>query len=118
MLRSETFILEYSLFPSSPNAEEAFSILSLPQPVTKDQIEFAASRFLEIGVGPAGDGTVLIRSGALGAYVATRKHGGRWVDAYWGTEDARKVVDVTGKMDILLFATMLTASSDMLTRCW
>jgi len=80
----------------SPNAEEALSVLSLPHPVTKSQIEAACSRFLDIGVGMDGNGSVIIRSGHLGAYFATREHGGRWIDAYWGTEDAHKVVDVTG----------------------
>ena len=39
-------------------------------------------------------GSIVVRSGALGAYVASRRHTGRWIDAYW--EDHSKVVDVTG----------------------
>jgi len=38
---------------------------------------------------------VIIRSGAMGAYVATRAKGGKWVDAFW-TDNKDKVVDVTG----------------------
>jgi len=39
---------------------------------------------------------VIIRSGAMGAYVATRAKGGKWVDAFW-TDNKDKVVDVTGR---------------------
>ncbi|KAI6047130.1 Ribokinase-like protein [Pisolithus marmoratus] len=80
----------------SPNAEEALSLLSMPSPVTDESIEAAAARFLDIGVGGAGRGCVIIRGGALGAYVATRANGGRWVDAFWTLHDNGKVIDVTG----------------------
>jgi sugar/nucleoside kinase (ribokinase family) len=49
-----------------------------------------------MGVGLKGGGAVIIRSGALGAYVATRDGGGHWVDAYWTEGEAHRVVDVTG----------------------
>jgi len=79
----------------SPNAEEALSLLSLPKIPTKQLIEQAASMFLDIGVGKASGGCVIIRSGAMGAYTATRIRGGQWVDAFW-TDNAEKVIDVTG----------------------
>ncbi len=81
---------------SSPNAEEALSLLSHDQPVTKAVVEHAAAQLLGYGVGVDGNGSVIIRSGHLGAYVVTRKSGGKWVDAYWTADDADKVVDVTG----------------------
>ncbi|KAL4241454.1 hypothetical protein ABKN59_000240 [Abortiporus biennis] len=80
----------------SPNAEEALSLLSIASPVTKALVEQAASRFLELGVGPNGDGAVIIRSGSLGAYITTRKLGGKWVDAFWNSDNIEQVVDVTG----------------------
>ena len=43
-----------------------------------------------------GTGYVIIRSGALGAYVAKRGVEGFWVDAFWQDRDQGKVVDVTG----------------------
>ena len=49
-----------------------------------------------MGVGKASAGCVIIRSGAMGAYVATRANGGQWVEAYW-TDNAEKVIDVTGR---------------------
>ncbi|KAL5488120.1 hypothetical protein ACEPAI_6228 [Sanghuangporus weigelae] len=80
----------------SPNSDEALSLLSMRQPPTKETIEEACSRLLKLGVGTDGMGYVIIRSGALGAYVASRAHSGRWADAYWSVADAQKVVDVTG----------------------
>ncbi|KAI0370226.1 Ribokinase-like protein [Pilatotrama ljubarskyi] len=81
----------------SPNAEEALSLLSMPPRPTKELVEEACSRFLDMGVGPDGNGAVVIRSGAMGACVAQRGLFFSWVDAYWGgPEGASKVVDVTG----------------------
>jgi sugar/nucleoside kinase (ribokinase family) len=69
-------------------------LLSLPKLPTKQLVEHAASKFVDMGVGQAGTGCVIIRSGAMGAYVATRVKGGQWVDAFWTDEE--KIVDVTG----------------------
>jgi sugar/nucleoside kinase (ribokinase family) len=81
---------------TSPNAEEALSLLSLPELPTKQSVEHAATKFLDMGVGKAGAGCVIIRSGAMGAYVTTREKGGQWVDAYW-IDNKEKVIDVTGR---------------------
>jgi len=78
----------------SPNAEEALSLLADPSPVSKSSIERASKSFLDFGVGPGGTGTVVVRSGSLGAYVASRSQPGAWIDAYWRAEE--RVVDVTG----------------------
>ncbi|KAH8113426.1 Ribokinase-like protein [Phellopilus nigrolimitatus] len=80
----------------SPNSDEALSLLSMPQPPSKASIEEACMRFLELGVGPDGKGHVIIRSGSLGAYVASRARSGRWIDAFWTDAHSEKVVDVTG----------------------
>ncbi|TFK43159.1 Ribokinase-like protein [Crucibulum laeve] len=80
----------------SPNAEEALSLLSLPLPPTKESVEKSARMFLEFGVGVAGTGSVVIRSGDMGAYVKSRSRDGVWIDAFWADKDAEKVVDVTG----------------------
>lgn len=84
-----------SLFDRSPNAEEALGLLSVPLPPTKPSIELACKTFLDFGVGPGGTGWVIIRSGSMGAYIASRSYPGSWIDAYWTTEE--RVVDVTGK---------------------
>jgi len=80
----------------SPNAEEALGLLSVPLPVTYIKIEEAAVHFLDFGVGEGGQGSVVIRCGALGAYCASRTTKGRWVEAFWGPNDLHHVVDVTG----------------------
>lgn len=67
----------------------------MPLPPSKILIEEAARRLLAFGVGPSGQGSVIVRSGALGAFVLTQQ-GGRWIDAFWMVDDADKVVDVTG----------------------
>ncbi|OBZ76786.1 Uncharacterized protein C16C9.01c [Grifola frondosa] len=78
----------------SPNAEEALSLLSMSLPPTKALIEEACRRLLDLGVGNNGSGCVIIRSGALGAYVATRERE-EWIDAFWVDDDSH-IVDVTG----------------------
>jgi len=80
----------------SPNSEEALSLLTMPLPPTKTSIEQAAQTYLDIGIGPAGSGCIIVRSAHLGAYVKTRSREGLWVDAYWTVDDKEKVVDVTG----------------------
>ncbi|OCH94244.1 Ribokinase-like protein [Obba rivulosa] len=99
----------------SPNAEEALSLLSIPQPSTKALIEEAGNKLLELGVGDAGCGHVIVRSGHLGAFVATRERS-EWVDAYWTEHDAGKVVDVTGAGNSFLgglAAGLLVTSGDV-----
>ncbi|KAH6915139.1 Ribokinase-like protein [Coprinopsis sp. MPI-PUGE-AT-0042] len=80
----------------SPNAVEALSLLSMPSIETKDSIERAASSFLDFSIGEDGKGWVIIRSGAMGAYVRSRGRPGRWIEAYWTPEDEKRIVDVTG----------------------
>jgi sugar/nucleoside kinase (ribokinase family) len=81
------------------------SIAHDPAALTRSEVEVAAHRFLELGVGTALHGSqrgaVIIRSAELGAYVAVQPSerdnpSGRWVDAYWTAEHAEHVVDVTG----------------------
>lgn len=50
-----------------------------------------------MGVGKENFGSVIIRSGALGAYVITSDRKGQWIDAFWDSpENIDRVVDVTG----------------------
>lgn len=72
------------------------SILSMPKIPTKELVEEACRRFLEMGVGPDGQGSVVIRCGAMGACIAARGSPCAWIEAYWGSENSGKVVDVTG----------------------
>lgn len=100
ILRFVVFNLSYRqllIGANSPNAEEALNLLSLPLPPNKSIIEKAARKFLDFGIGNEGHGSVVIRSGELGAYVKSRGKNGVWVDAYWTESQARHVVDVTGE---------------------
>lgn len=65
--------------------------------MTKASIEKAAADFLALGVGDRGEGCVIIRSGALGAFILTKARGGQWIDAFYTDKDSSKIVDVTGK---------------------
>ena len=88
--------------PNSPNAEEALSLLSIPLPPTKNMIEKATDEILDIGVGKEGRGWVIMRCGALGAYLKSRATKGQWIEAFWTEKDVDKVVDVTGTVLQLL----------------
>lgn len=77
-------------------------LLSIPYEeatLTRELVEAAAQRFLDLGIGALnhapGSGYVIIRAAGLGAYVVSRNSQGRWIDAYWREEDGR-VIDVTG----------------------
>ena len=48
-------------------------------------------------MGEGGNGSVVIRSGGLGAYVRSRGSVGEWVEAFWTEKDGEKIVDVTGE---------------------
>ncbi len=102
----------------SPNADEALSLLSIQGPPTPSLIEQACQQFLDLGVGPDGTGTVIIRSGHLGAYVKSRKTKGQWIPAYWGEEDAEKVVDVTGQYQSSLHIFLPNMTEPCYYRCW
>ncbi|KLO20550.1 Ribokinase-like protein [Schizopora paradoxa] len=79
----------------SPNSTEALALLSIKDAPSRSVIEGAAKFFLKYGVGPGGQGYVIIRCHDLGSYVACRQRG-VWIDAYWTNNNARRVVDVTG----------------------
>jgi hypothetical protein len=78
------------------------SLLSLPLPPSRESIELAAHKLIEIGVGQDKTGWVIIRSGALGAYMKSEMTKGSWVDAYWTEENNHKVVDVTGHFELIV----------------
>jgi len=109
-----TFVLR-SISIFSPNAEEALSLLSLPLPPSKESIELATDKFLEIGVGRNKSGWVIIRCGALGAYMKSEMKKGIWVQSYWTAQDDDKIVDVTGAGNSFLggLAAGMIISGDM-----
>lgn len=70
-------------------------------------------RVLDAGVGPAGDGVVVIRCGAEGCLAVSRTYPARWFPAFHG--DAGRVVDATGAGNAFLgaFAVSLTMGEDL-----
>lgn len=86
--------------------------------VTKEAVEEATSKFLGFGVGADGQGAVIIRSGSLGAFVASRDHKGRWIDAYWTPQDVDRVVDVTGKLIVCERRPTKTDLPRLVSRSW
>lgn len=80
----------------SPNAEEALCLLSMPTKPTKELVEQACGRLLDMGVGLDGKGSVIIRSGAMGACIGSRGQPYTWVEAFWDENHSDRVVDVTG----------------------
>ncbi|CCA67241.1 hypothetical protein PIIN_01074 [Serendipita indica DSM 11827] len=81
----------------SPNALEACTLLSLAsdREPSRELIEAAATQLYDFGVGPNGQGSVLIRSGELGVLIHDST-GRLWIEAYFQSRDSDKVVDVTG----------------------
>ncbi|KAG8777206.1 hypothetical protein FRC15_011473 [Serendipita sp. 397] len=82
----------------SPNAGEACNLLSIAYQDEPDKatVEQAADILYGFGVGPRGEGSIVIRSGALGAYIKNSQSTGQWIDAYYTVADTGKVIDVTG----------------------
>lgn len=68
----------------------------MPQVPTKPLVEEVCRRLLDMGIGPDGRGSVVIRCGAMGACIAAKGSSYTWIDAYWNSENSGKVVDVTG----------------------
>lgn len=92
----------------SPNHEEAWAFFDVGvEEVAKrgrEGIEEVARKFVEEGAG----GDVVIRSGALGAFVTRKgREKGVWVPAYHTSAD--KVVDVTGAGNSFMVRTTLSS---------
>jgi sugar/nucleoside kinase (ribokinase family) len=84
-----------------PNHEELMKIYSLTplstaSPELCPTIERLANHLINLGVGADGNGVVVVRCGRLGACVATRRRGTKWVPAYFEGSEEERVVDVTG----------------------
>ena len=87
---------------NSPNHDELLSLFSVDRPDTNDEqgtrrsIEKLLQALLDFGIGPQGQGCVVVRSGRLGACVGTRARGLQWVPAYYTAQRQHQVIDVTG----------------------
>lgn len=84
----------------TPNAEEAARFFSQTEPVTKQQHEELAAKFISNLTNDSqfqtGSGIVL-RSGALGCFILTSKGINEWIPAYHNENNPkRSVIDPTG----------------------
>ncbi|CAI7646826.1 unnamed protein product [Penicillium glandicola] len=91
----------------SPNHLELAALFG-HSPVASDrsEIERLASTFLASGVGPEGQGAVVIRAGENGCFVQSRNIASQWVPPFYktdmGGDQADKVVDPTGAENAFL----------------
>ncbi|KAL3302783.1 pfkB family kinase [Colletotrichum asianum] len=83
----------------SPNHLEMLSLVGADQPggqpFSRHQIETAAMRFLNAGIGPDGTGAVVVRCGEHGSLAVSRSYQARWFPAFHDRTPHR-VVDATG----------------------
>lgn len=87
----------------SPNHEELACFFGIEDSLEINDprvIQDLAGELVAIGIGPSGDGGVVVRAGKMGCLVASRKHPPVWLPAYYqpteGHENHPKVVDPTG----------------------
>ncbi|OKO97755.1 hypothetical protein PENSUB_9681 [Penicillium subrubescens] len=86
----------------SPNHLELARLFSEPQPdvIDKDKIEDLASKCLDRGVGPDGNGTLIVRAGENGCFISNRNNPAAWLDPFYATMPGEtpnaKTVDPTG----------------------
>jgi sugar/nucleoside kinase (ribokinase family) len=87
----------------SPNYQELFGLygLAMDTPIRGAVEQAVKHLLLNVGVGPGGDGIVLIRCGSRGACIGTRAGGLRWTPAYHG-RDSLRVKDMTGASNAFL----------------
>ncbi|BFZ61452.1 hypothetical protein YB2330_002518 [Saitoella coloradoensis] len=78
----------------TPNHSESAAFLGRPEPTTLPEIAAIARLYVDAGIGPAGDGCIVIRSGGLGCVIASRDNGWLHLSAYH--TDPLKVKDPTG----------------------
>jgi sugar/nucleoside kinase (ribokinase family) len=96
----------------SPNHIELAALFGTDETVsiTREALETLARKFLDSGVGPKGEGVVIVRAGADGCCLCSRTHGLVWLPPYYdvtgdGASLGRdKVVDTTGAGNAFLGA--------------
>jgi hypothetical protein len=84
----------------SPNRLELQALFGDSQrPFNRSCLEALAKRFLDSGVGPKGEGAVIIRAGEHGCLVKSRSIGSTWVPPFYNEGQAQesnvKIVDTT-----------------------
>jgi hypothetical protein len=98
-----------------PNHEELLAIYDQPCTIsTFQELQEVISPVIHhlldvVGVGPNGDGAVVVRCGRHGSCVGTRAKGIKWFPAYFTEKDGGRVIDVSGgKISIMIGGMRLT----------
>jgi len=87
---------------SRPNHEELLAIYDQPCTIsTSQELQEVISPLIRhllhvVGVGPNGDGAVVVRCGRHGSCVGTKSKGIKWFPAYFTEQDSGRVIDVSG----------------------
>lgn len=79
----------------SPNHEEVGALFGFKHPskIDKATLETQSNKLLAHGIGPTGSGSIVVRAGKEGCFVANR-HTRKWLPAYH--QDSSNIVDPTG----------------------
>lgn len=86
----------------SPNHLELAKLFSEShaEVTDKKKIENLVSRCLDAGVGPEGNGTVIVRAGEMGCFISDRNNLSTWLDPFYanipGGKSNANIVDPTG----------------------
>ncbi|KUJ15943.1 pfkB family kinase [Mollisia scopiformis] len=110
----------------SPNHIELAALFSInlrsEDEFDHSTIEHLASKCLESGIGPRGQGTVIIRAGQEGCYVYSRQRGEFiWLPPYYVHNNSSQVIDPTGAGNAFLggFAVgLMETGDDVLASCY
>jgi hypothetical protein len=87
---------------SRPNHEELLAIYDQPCTIStfqelQERISPVIHHLLEVvGVGPNGQGAVVVRCGRHGSCAGTKSRGIKWFPAYFTEKDGGRVIDVSG----------------------
>ncbi|KAK5704268.1 hypothetical protein LTR97_003283 [Elasticomyces elasticus] len=88
----------------SPNHEELHSFFGEPvESVDTDMIEEQARSFVKAGIGPMGEGCIVVRAAGHGCLIMARHVKSHWLPPYY-LADSDKVVDATGAGNAFLGA--------------
>lgn len=91
-----------TLLTVRPNHEELLAIYAQPCTTStfqelQERISPVIHHLLDaVGVGPNGQGAVVVRCGRHGSCVGTKSKGIKWFPAYFAEKDSGRVIDVSG----------------------
>ncbi|KAK5115739.1 hypothetical protein LTR62_000828 [Meristemomyces frigidus] len=79
----------------SPNHEELHSFWGNPIPFDRLLVEREAAAFVQAGIGPRGDGCIIVRAAGAGVLAMSETIAPRWLPSYY-KPDSERIFDPTG----------------------